>query len=145
MVERVPDRGTFCILAFLALWLFTSGSVAAVAISNPPLGQQTGQRSILNSVGTARLPEAPDSAKRPFRIAAYFRFRDEEREDVVQHVRETIVPTITSLLGRWIRVRSQPSCSPASINEPGIATCVYYSCGIWRILWRCRHSVAFSE
>lgn len=75
----------------------------------------TGGRSLLDALspamtlsvsddGTLMLSEAPESAKRPFKIAFYYDFDPVEPLETVEYVRETVMPTVASLLGRWIRV-----------------------------------------
>lgn len=49
--------------------------------------------------------EAPDSEKRPFKVAFYFDLDPNEAADVAAYIRETVVPSVASLLGRWVRVR----------------------------------------
>ena len=110
----VAKSGRSIVAAILILIpVLCQASAKALEVSDPSFGEQTGRRSLLNSDGTASLAEVPDSEKRPFKIASYYQFRDGEREDVIAYVEETIVPTVSSLLGRWVRVRAQPTCNPA--------------------------------
>ena len=55
--------------------------------------------------GTLMLSDAPEDAKRPFKAAFYYNFDPVEPLEIVEYLRDTVMPTVASLLGRWIRVR----------------------------------------
>lgn len=55
--------------------------------------------------GTLRLTEVPEGQKRPFKVAFYYELDPIVAQDVVEYIQDTLMPTIASLLGRWIRVR----------------------------------------
>lgn len=65
----------------------------------------SGLSVVVRDDGRLMLSEAPESRKRPFKIAFYYDFDPVEALDVVEHIRGTVMPTIASLLGRWVRVR----------------------------------------
>lgn len=79
-------------------------SLAFVAAGELPETKHWARRSILDATGTAALAEIPDSDKRPFRIAVYYRFRDGEDQDVMDYIQDFVIPTMQSLTARWLRV-----------------------------------------
>lgn len=60
----------------------------------------------LRDDGMLTLSEAPESAKRPFKVAFYYNFNPVDPPELVEYLRDTVMPTVASLLGRWIRVRA---------------------------------------
>ena len=91
-------------------------SKAAEVFGNDEIPQQrSGQRSLLDTPsgvslrnvarGRLDLPDVPDMEKRPFRLATYYRFRPEDSQALIDVVQDELLPTVATLLSRWLRVR----------------------------------------
>eukprot|EP00892_Ulva_mutabilis_P005907 jgi/Ulvmu1/3689/UM017_0105.1 len=70
------------------------------------LRSDTQRRSLRETdTSSGQSEEAPDDTKRPFKLATYYIFQPGDPEDVMDFVQDDLMPTVSSLLARWLRVR----------------------------------------
>eukprot|EP00892_Ulva_mutabilis_P005911 jgi/Ulvmu1/3692/UM017_0109.1 len=90
--DTLPDEGSAAALGGRAERSLLDADLSAIRVTR-------------RADGTLRLEESPESDKRPFRLATYYRFRPGENQDVIDFVQDELMPTVASLLARWLRVR----------------------------------------